>query len=152
MRLVDQKFEMALKTFVGLATALGLCACSKPSPPLPPLLEGATTTGGTTELCGQGRGQGSTPETASHSPEIVQRLRHDFPAGTSASRLRTALERQGFSIHDACSPDKMVSWAEFRERGGNGITAMAAYGTVYWREDAAGRIVWTTGDIAFAGL
>lgn len=130
-----------------------LNGCGEPlRPRLPPLLQGASTTGGSNFLCEQGQGQGSTPETASHSPEIVQRLRQDFPQGTLAARLRAALSRQGFAIHDACSPDRSISWAEFRQRGGNGITRMAAFGTVYWKEDKAGRLVWTTGDIAFTGL
>jgi hypothetical protein len=130
-----------------------LGGCGEPlNPPLPPLLEGASTTGGSNFLCEQGPERGSTPETASHSPEIVQRLRHDFPTGSQASNLRAVLLRQGFSVHDACSPDKSVSWAEFRQRGGNGITAMAAFGTVYWKQDGNGRLIWTTGDIAFTGL
>ena len=29
---------------------------------------------------------------------------------------------------------------------------MAAYGSVYWKEDKAGGLVWTTGDIDFTGL
>ena len=135
-----------------LAAAFALSACGKPNPPLPPLLQDATTTGGTTDLCGGGQGQGSTPETASHSPEMVHRLRHDFPAGTAAAGLREALSRQDFTVHPACSPDKSISWAEFRQHGGNGITAMSAFGTVYWKEDPAGRLVWTTGDISFTGL
>jgi hypothetical protein len=143
--------------FRTLIAALTLCfalsACGDPvSRPLPPLLQGASTTGGTNSLCERRQGKGSTPETASHSPEIVQRLRRDFPVGSAAAKLREALSRQGFSIHDACSPDKSVSWAEFRQSGGNGITAMPAYGTVYWKQDQAGRLVWATGDIAFTGL
>jgi hypothetical protein len=121
-------------------------------PPLPPLLQGASTTGGSNFLCEQGQGQGSRPETASHSPEIVQRLRRNFPVGSSATKLREALSHQGFSIHLACSPDKSIGWAELRQHGGNGVTAMPAYGTIYWKQNQAGRLVWTTGDIAFTGL
>ena len=144
---------MAFRTLTAVLASCVLGACGDAvSPPLPPLLQGASTTGGSNFLCEQGRGPGSSPETASHSPEIVQRLRRDFPVGSSATRLREVLSGQGFSIHDACSHDKSVSWAEFRQNGGNGITAMPAFGTVYWKQDQAGRLVWTTGDIAFTGI
>jgi hypothetical protein len=136
-----------------LPILLVVVACgSEPSPPLPPLLEGASNTGGSNSLCEPDGGEGSTPETASYSPEIVARLKRDFPVGTPAVKLRDALEKQGFEIRDGCSPDKSVSVAIFRQSGGNGITAMAAFGSVYWKQDKAGRLVWTTGDIAFTGL
>lgn len=122
------------------------------SPPLPPLAVGATTTGGSNFLCEPGPEQGSTPATASHSPEINQRLVRDFPPGSPAVLLRRSLVRQGFTMHGFCSPDHRVQWAEFRQRGGNGITAMPAFVTVYWKEDGAARLVWATGDIAFTGL
>lgn len=141
-----------ITTVVGVGY-LALAGCGEPlTPPLPPLLQGATTVGGSNFLCEPGSGGGLLPETASHSPEIVRRLKHGFPAGTPAARLRDSLTQQGFSLHDRCSSDGSVSWAEFRQRGGNGITAMAAFGTVFWKEDQAGRLVWTTGDIAFTGL
>jgi hypothetical protein len=142
---------MAFRMLIPLSAALALIACERPAPPLPPLLQGATTTGGTFDPCGRGGSPGSTPETAAHSPEIVERLRRDFPAGTSAARLRDSLSRQGFTIRD-CPLDRSVAWAEFRQHGGNGITAMAAMGTVFWKQDRAGRLVWTTGDIAFSGV
>lgn len=151
---VAQKLIMAMKSIVTLAlvcSALSACGESL-SPPLPPLLKGATSTGGANFLCAQGQGQGSTPDTVSHSPEMVQRLEREFPVGSQASELRNALSRQGFVIHDACSPDKSISWASFSQTGGNGITVMAAFGKVHWKEDEAGRIVWTTGDTAFRGL
>lgn len=136
-----------------LVSCFGLGACGEPvRPPLPPLLQGASSTGGSNSLCELGQGKGFTPETASHSPEIVLRLRRDFPVGSQAKHLREALSRQGFLIHDACSPDKSVSWAGFRQNGGNGVTTMAAFGSVYWKSDEAGRIVWTTGDIGYTGL
>ena len=155
LRTLARSISIKLMAFRALTAAIASCfalsACGDPvSPPLPPLLLGASSTGGSNSLCEQGRG--STPETASHSPEIVQRLRRDFPVGSSAPKLREALSRQGFLIHDGCSPDKSVSLAVFRQSGGNGVTTMPAFGTVYWKQDQAGRLVWTTGDIAFTGL
>jgi hypothetical protein len=142
-----------LKTLFTLAASIASGGCGAPlSPPLPPLLEGAHSTGGSNSLCEPGGRHGSTPETASHSPEIALRLRREFPPGTPAARLREALARQGFRLHEPCSPDGSIRWAEFRQSGGNGITAMAAFGIVYWKENDAGRLVWATGDISFIGL
>ena len=136
-----------------VAGCLFLSGCGSPSPKLPPLLLGATTTGGSNFLCEGGNEQGSVPETASRSPEIVARLRAGYPPGSPASKLRTSLSKQGFAIHDGCSADKSVSWAEFRQHRSNGVgTYTAAFGTVYWKQDAVGRLVWTTGDIAYTGL
>lgn len=67
--------------------------------------------------------------------------------------LRTTLLRQGFTIHDGCSVDKSVSWAEFRQRRSNGLSSyQAMFGTVYWKQDATGRLIWATGDVAYTGL
>jgi hypothetical protein len=126
--------------------------CGKPLSPLPPLLQGAHSTGGGNFLCEPGSMPGSTPQTASHSPEIVRRLRRSFPPGTAAAQLREELARQGFQLHESCSPDGSISWAGFRQDGGNGITAMPAFGSVYWKVDGDDRIVWATGDIVRTGL
>ena len=136
-----------------VAACLALSGCGQAVEELPQILIGATTTGGSNSLCEGGNDHGSSTETASHSPEIVERLRADFPAGSPASKLRTNLSRQGFIIHDGCSVDKSVSWAEFRQRRSNGVaTYQAAFGTVYWKQDPAGRVIWATGDIAYTGL
>jgi hypothetical protein len=115
-------------------------------------MEAAHTTGGSNFLCEPGSGEGSTPETASHSPEMVLRLKRSFPVGTAVSRLREGLVQQGFQLSKPCSPDGSIGWAWFQQSGGNGVTAMPAYGSVYWKEDASGKILWVTGDIAFTGL
>jgi hypothetical protein len=145
---------MHFRTLLALAGAcLALSACGESvSPPLPPLLQDASAGGGSNFLCEPGSALGSTPETASHSPQIVERLRRDFPPGTQAKKLRAVLVQQGFRLHIACSPDGSVSWAEFTQKGGDGITAMAASGMVYWKEDRSGRLVWATGNIGFRGL
>ena len=130
-----------------------LSGCGQPQQELPPLLRGATTTGGSNLLCEGGNEPGAKPETASHSPEIVARLRASYRPGSSASQLRSNLLRQGFTIHNGCSTDRSVSWAEFRQKATNGLdTYTAAFGTVYWRQDATGRLLWATGDIAYTGL
>ena len=137
----------------GLTAFAATGACSEAvSPPLPSLAIGATTTGGSNSLCEPGYEQGSTPETASHSTEINQRLNRDFPPGSPAVLLRRSLVRQGFQLNGACSPDHSVWLATFRQRGGNGITAFPAFVSVYWKEDSAARIVWASGDVAWTGL
>ena len=151
---VPDSDAMLVKTHISVAAAyLVLSGCGQPTEKLPPLLLDATTTGGSNFLCEGGDEQGSVPETASHSPQIVARLRTAFPPGSLASKLRTSLTRQGFIIHDACSADKSVSWADFQQRGFNGTaTYQAAFGTVYWKQDKVGRLTWATGDIAYTGL
>ena len=147
---------MRLRTLLTLFS-ISLTSCGEPlDPPLPPLLQGASSTGGSNFLCepdlvSEGV-EGTTPDTVSHSTEIVGRLNSAFPRGSLAKLLRQSLADQGFEIHDACSPDGSVSFPIFRQRGGNGITSYPAFGTVFWREDELGRLVWSTGDIAFTGL
>jgi hypothetical protein len=129
---------------------------SQPTPPLPPLLRDATTTGGANFLCEtdefrEAMGEGSTPETASHSPEISARLEHSFPVGSDGSALRDALLAQGFEMLE-CAPDPTIHIARFDQTGGNGVTTMSAMGIVFWKTDADGKIVWTIGDISYRGL
>ena len=127
-----------------------------PSPPLPPLLKGATGGGGGDFLCNplpndmRGKMSGETPETVAQSPEIVARLRKSFPTGSPASALESTLVNQGFKL-EACSSQN-VKRATFSQTGGNGITAMSAFASVTWKTDATGQIVWTTGNIGFRGL
>jgi hypothetical protein len=125
---------------------LALTGCdffSPPKPPLPPLLRNATTTGGSNLLCEENgfrdrMGAGSTPETASHSPEITARLRRAFPVGSNAAILRRELVAQGFEIV-GCEPDPTISFATFDQTGGNGITTMSAFGIVFWKPMAPER-------------
>jgi len=128
--------------------ALLASGCSeKPSPPLPPLLQNASPGGGTENLC-KGTGPGSSPQTAAQSPEIVDRLRTAFPAGSPAVRLRTELARQGFHIDAPCSSDASIHSAAFRQVGGLG----SAFGLIVWKEDGEGRLVWTSGNIQYRDL
>ena len=144
---------MSSRLVPALISVVAIASCGEPlKPPLPALMEAAHSTGGTNSLCEPSLAEGSTPETASHSPEMVQRLKRSFPVGTPASKLREELVQQGFQLEKACSPDGSVSLAWFRQSGGNGITTMPAFGSVYWKADASGNLIWVTGDIAFTGL
>ena len=107
---------------------------------LPPLLEGATAGAGPNALCDPlaGGGAGSTPESASRSPEIQARLDRDHPPGSDEARLIAALTGQGFTIR-RCDSDATIGIAEF-----NGKTAV---GRIMWRA-GDGRLEWTNGNIA----
>jgi hypothetical protein len=144
---------MWLRLFSYFVCVCTIASCGEPlKPALPALMKSAHTTGGSNTLCEPGSGESSTPEMASHSPEMVQRLNYNFPVGTSASKLREWLVQQGFTLSEPCSPDGRISWAWFRQSGGNGITTMPAFGKVFWKEDGSGKLVWVTGDIGFTGL
>ncbi|MNI65329.1 hypothetical protein D3C73_1208300 [compost metagenome] len=144
---------MRFKLLLIYAMCFGVAACGEVlSPPTPPLLKAATSTGGAIFSCEDFQMFRVTPESASHSPEIDQRLRQSFPAGTPALDLRRSLVRQGFALQGACVADRSIQWAKFRQQGGNGITVFPAFSTVYWKEDDAGNIEWATGDIHFTGL
>jgi hypothetical protein len=137
-----------------LAFTLLATGCA-PSPPLPPLLRDAHTTGGSNFLCDQEMvmrgGGGTTPDTVSHSPEIVARLRHDFPAGSSAASLSSSLRQQGFTLH-RCEADRTIGYALFSQQGGYAILSYHASASIYWKADAHARLIWTTGDIGYRGL
>lgn len=96
-------------------------------------------------------GTGTTPDTVSHSPEIVARLRHDFPAGSSAANLISSLRKQGFTLH-RCASDRTMGYALFSQQGGSAILSYPASASIYWKADAQGRLIWTTGDIGYRGL
>lgn len=135
--------------FTFLATG---CA---PSPTLPPLLRDAHTTGGSNFLCDVDmvrRGTvGTTPDTVSHSPEIVGRLGHDFPAGSSAASLSSYLRQQGFTLH-RCVSDRTIGYALFSQEAGSAILSYPASASIFWKADGRGRLIWTTGDIGYHGL
>jgi hypothetical protein len=76
----------------------------------------------------------------------------DFPVGTTSKNLRDWLVKQGFTLNGPRSSDGNISWAWFRQSGGNSITATPAFGGVYWKEEAPSKLVWVTGDIGSTGL
>jgi hypothetical protein len=143
---VSSRLLSAAACFLATGCGFGL-------PKLPPLLIDAASTGGSNFLCEGGDQEGALPDTASHSPEIVRRLRAGHPPGSSAADLSKDLLGQGFIIHEGCSADRSVSWAEYRQQASNGFGYYTpGFGTVYWKQDKLGRLVWATGDIAYTGL
>ncbi len=136
-------------TIVG--AALLIAACSEQSPPLPPLLQDATTTGGITDLCEDNDAEPSEPvtnaSTVSHSPEIVERLERDFPRGSNSEDLKAALLEMGFKM----LPCPGAFAARFDQADGDESNSKQITSTIVWKADPDGRIVWTTGDIAYTG-
>jgi hypothetical protein len=133
-----------VKPYLALATALAcLTGCQRN---LPPLVKGATVTGG-----GQGYDceMGATPASDprfNFSPEIIERLRKQFPPGSSSAALRSALVLQGFKLHGPCSPDHSISFAQFR------LNKNEVVANVFWREQSDGQIIWTFGDVGYTFL
>lgn len=68
--------------------------------------------------------------------------RPDHPPRNGGQRFHG----RGSSFTTVARADKSASWAEFRQRRSNGVTTyQAAFGTVYWKQDEVGRLIWTTG-------
>jgi len=132
-----------LALFVAFAIYVG-----EPKPPLPPLLEGATAGGGWGGTC-------PDPETdalwrnqpLALSPELDQRLRDAFPAGSSERDLLQTLAAQGFELHPPCESDPTVRFATFRQEGG--LYPLGA--NVVWQVDSTQTLVWTRGFVWFTG-
>lgn len=126
-----------------LMAALGcLAGCQER---LPPLVRGATARGGEGYDCEMDVAPSSDPR-FDFSPEIVERLRRSFPPGSQSAQLRSSLARQGFKLEGPCSPDRSISFAQFR------LNKNEVVADVYWREDTSGRIIWTFGEVSYTYL
>lgn len=136
-----------MRNWAFLLCALGVAGCSLP---MPPLLRGATAAGGgwyggcppANEVERQSM---AGPEAI--SPELNQRLNAQFPDGTPATKLVSALVSQGFAQTAPCANDKTIRHAVFR--GGRSI--FETWAEVAWKEDSDGRIVWVKGSVAYTG-
>ncbi|WP_375394990.1 hypothetical protein [uncultured Sphingomonas sp.] len=118
-----------------------------PTPPLPPLLIGATARGGRFYGCEATERIQSYPQ----SPEIADRLKSLAPIGSSSIELQAALRAQGFSGGIPCTNAPHILHTDFRQERGGGLTYAAA-ATIWWAVDDDGRIVWTNGQIFYSGL
>jgi hypothetical protein len=120
-------------------------------PPTPPLLQDATATGGWSS--------GGCPPTyefektadESKSPEIVSRLKAQYPPGTPSKVLVDALLAQHFTVIARCSNDASIKRAIFRQTGGGFFGPYPAFANVAWKVDANDRIVWTKAAISYTG-
>ena len=109
------------------------------------MVKGATSRGGEGYNCQTDVVPASDPRFA-FSPELVVRLRTEFPPGSTASNLRSSLVQQGFRLEGPCSPDHSISFAQFR------LNKNEVVSNVFWRVDTSGRIVWTYGEVFFTFL
>src|SRR5690349_2691930 len=88
------------------------------TPPTPPLLEGVSGPGGWWNGgCPPGNAAEAQLFPSSEealSPELMERLGRQFPAGSDANRLERALRDQGFTLVAACNGHPSIRRAEFR--------------------------------------
>lgn len=92
------------------------------------------------------------PSREALSPELTERLAHQFPTGSDAGQLERSLLSQGFRVIRApCPTAPAIHLAEFRQTGG-GFFAYPIFAQVAWEQNDAGRLVWTKGSVTFTGL
>jgi hypothetical protein len=115
-------------------------------PPLPPLLVGARAGFGNWSGCEGGDGV---------SPDLEQRLREQFPPGSSDAPLVAALERQGFATPSFCGPYSTARYACYlglKDSTTGKPIPNDVSACVYWKVDDANRIIWTHGYLHFLSL
>ncbi len=139
---------------IGIAAAGAVVtACTPLSPPTPPLLRDATAGGGwSSGGCPPHLGDeamAAGPE--ARSPEVEDRLSHQFPPGTPATALVASLVDQGFRPEAPCDNDPSIRRALFDQRGGTFLGPAPAWARVAWKVDDQGRVVWTKADVAYTG-
>lgn len=85
------------------------------------------------------------------SPELQERLVHEFPPGSGEQRLVLALREQGFILLPPCKGDRSIRSAAFNQHGG-GLIWDPLTAKVFWKVDDRGKIVWTKGFAWYTGL
>ena len=85
-----------------------------------------------------------------HSPEIVARLRHQFPATTLAETLEHYLCEHGFIVTLPCPLENRIRLATFTQKRGGGLS-YPAVAEVWWQNEN-GLLVWVTANIQYRGL
>ena len=112
---------------------------------LPPLLSNVRAEGGWWGAC---------PDRAAKdqalSPELNERLQHQFPPGTPDERLISTLAEQHFERPVLCKNDNTIRSAKFYQQGG--LLAYSTRAEIFWKVDQANNLVWTKGFIFYVGL
>lgn len=88
--------------------------------PVPPLLQGASGTGAGSACPFEGGANLAELKAAGRlrtSPELDTRLRTQFPSGSDAERLVSAITTQGFELRDSCNYDRSIHVATFFRKG-----------------------------------
>lgn len=150
---------MLEKPFSYLAVALiALAGCVESdslTPPTLPLLRNVSAAGGWWNAGCPPRGPTEAelyePSQEALSPELMQRLTRQFPAGSNANRLEQALREQGFDVDMPCKGLSAIRPGEFRQSGGHLFGSYPIWAQIAWEQDDAGRIIWTKGTVAFTG-
>ncbi|MGB6536807.1 MAG: hypothetical protein WBF58_12690 [Xanthobacteraceae bacterium] len=117
---------------------------------LPPMLRGVTA-GGQGDPCHPNQFwenlPANSPSRPHGSPELNDRLSHEFPPGTPESKLVHALDRLGFEALPPCENNTSIHSAFFRRK-----FPLEIWARVYWKVDVNDAIVWTRGDVAYTFL
>lgn len=80
------------------------------------------------------------------SPELQERLEHEFPKGTPDAKVTETLHNQGFKNagKETCKTDSNIHGAQFDD--GN------TWSSIVWKIDAQKNILWIRGSVAFHSL
>lgn len=137
------------------ATAGLLAACFSTRPPAPPLLRGATASGGWWGACPPRNETDAKSmkimEKLAVSPEFNSRMEIEFPPGSQEQALVETLIHQGFALQGQCATDPTIKIASFYAPG-RGFLPYATIAQAYWKSDVDGRIEWTKGFLRYSGL
>jgi len=144
-----------VRAFLLAASLSGaLIACSSNKAIVPPILQGATAQGGWWGACPPGNQTEADSIRAMHqlalSPQFNERLKKDFPPGSSEQTLVESLRKQGFRDAGYCKSDQSIKLATFYAKG-SGILPYATIAEAYWQTDGD-HIVWTKGFVSYSGL
>ena len=91
------------------------------------------------------------PSREALSPELMERLARQFPAGSDASQMERILKEQGFSLRLPCDGLSAIRLGEFRQKGGGFNGPYPVFAQIAWEQNNAGRIMWTKGTVSFTG-
>ena len=156
MRTIVRPAGVRLPVLAIACIAIGalFAGCSRPTPPLPPLLRNVSAGGGWWGSCPPETSNAEVAykdRTLAISPELDQRLSVSFPPGSNEKALVAELESQGFKLLSHCRGDTSIHAAAFNQRGGS-LFAYPLTANVFWKVDDDGHILWTRGFVRYNGL
>jgi hypothetical protein len=131
-------------------------SASSEGAPLPALLRNVKAGGGYNSACPPTTETSKKVLAASGgklalSPELDQRLREQFPSGSSSDTLAKALTSQGFVPAGSCQEEPSIRIATFH-REGRGLLPYDISARIFWKVDPQNQIVWTKGFVTYSRL